>query len=194
MKSSVSIFGLLFATAVIATAATVSFAPLPNSVYLDTEVTTNCTMTAWNHLMRTFHFTLIFDATPSNNVQIAFGRDANGNGILSAEETDAKIGWDCGVWFMENVSTGVLFSETTGVVTARKSLSFEMRFSEDAILRNLSVRDGASPIFTSLTDHPPFWLYSPSWDLMRLTARGLGAPNEQFSVRLAADGFHIIIR
>lgn len=177
-----------------ATATTATLAPLPSPVCLDTEVTANCAMTAWNDLTRTFNLTLAFDATPSNNVQIAFGHDADGNGILSAGETGAKIGWDCGAWFMDDVQSDSRFTETNVVATTRKTLTFEMRLSDDGTPRNLSVRDGAPRIFTSLTGHPPVWLYNPSWNLMRLTARGLDDPNEQFRIRIAADGFHIIIR
>ena len=36
-------------------------------------------MTAWVADTRIFNFTLTFDATPSNNVQIAFGRGWRNN-------------------------------------------------------------------------------------------------------------------
>ncbi|MGN0844541.1 MAG: hypothetical protein ACI4QT_04885, partial [Kiritimatiellia bacterium] len=68
-------------------AAKVALEPLPTPVYIDTEISTNCVLHAGNGMTRTFTFTLAFDATPSNNVQVAFGHDANTDGVLSIEET-----------------------------------------------------------------------------------------------------------
>ena len=47
--------------------------------------------------LRRFSLELAFAATPSNNVQVAFGRDAEPlDGKLAAEETAFIIGWDSG--------------------------------------------------------------------------------------------------
>lgn len=75
----------------------VGISELPPSDFVDTEVTTNFPAafgTNDNH----FLFSLVFDSAPSNNVQAAFGCDADSDGILSAEETDLIVGWDCGRW------------------------------------------------------------------------------------------------
>ncbi|MGN0844198.1 MAG: hypothetical protein ACI4QT_03145, partial [Kiritimatiellia bacterium] len=68
-------------------AARIELEPLPPPVHIDTESSTNCVLYAGNGATRTFAFTLAFVATPSNNVQIAFGHDANTDGVLSIEET-----------------------------------------------------------------------------------------------------------
>jgi len=59
---------------------------LENSQYADTEVSTNVVFVAWTEHMFEFEYELDFDGTPSNNVQVAFGIDADGDMILSSEE------------------------------------------------------------------------------------------------------------
>ena len=45
-------------------------------------------------------------ASPSNNVEVAFGTDADGDGVLDLWETDCVIGWDCGAWFVRKGADG----------------------------------------------------------------------------------------
>ena len=88
---------------------------LPSVEHLDTETVTNVPFTAWQEHLRHFTFKLAFDATPSNNVEMAFGTDgATGttgvspveDGTLSPDECDLVVGWDCGAWFVEEGATG----------------------------------------------------------------------------------------
>ena len=55
---------------------------LPPSAYADTEVSTNVPFTAWEEHQKRFEHRLSFEATPSNNVQVAFGTDADADGML----------------------------------------------------------------------------------------------------------------
>ena len=88
---------------------------LPPVEYLDTETVTNVPFSAWQEHLRHFTFKLAFNATPSNNVEMAFGTDgATGttgvspveDGTLSPDECDLVVGWDCGAWFVEKGTTG----------------------------------------------------------------------------------------
>ena len=45
---------------------------------------------------RHLNLTIAFDSTPSNAVQVAFGRDLNGSETLEPEETELIVGCDCG--------------------------------------------------------------------------------------------------
>ena len=36
--------------------------------------------------------------SPTNAVQVAFGRDADADGDLAPEETEVRVGCDCGEW------------------------------------------------------------------------------------------------
>ena len=58
---------------------------LPPPVFADTEVSTNVATRSWTERTRMFNVVLSFDATPSNNVQAAFGTDESADGNLSDE-------------------------------------------------------------------------------------------------------------
>ena len=69
------------------------------SPYADTEISTNVQLAVWEKDLKRFEFNLAFLATPSNNVQVSFGVDEDGDGRLSAHEERIVMGWDCGEWF-----------------------------------------------------------------------------------------------
>ena len=73
---------------------------LPPWKTVDTEVSTNCPFAFASPFVADFRLTMEFDSTPSNNVQIAFGRDSDADGVLSADETDMILAWDCGEWML----------------------------------------------------------------------------------------------
>ena len=64
---------------------------LPAPVFADTEVAMNMAMMAWGENNCKFDASLQFDATPSNNVQMAFGTDESADGNLSAEVGHGRI-------------------------------------------------------------------------------------------------------
>lgn len=76
---------------------------LPSPQYIDTEVVTNMPICVWQEGICKFVYTLFFNATPSNNVEMAFGRDADKDGLLSEDEIGMIVGWDCGEWFLRDV-------------------------------------------------------------------------------------------
>ena len=69
--------------------------PAPSG-WADTESSVNVAVTNWPGLGRHIYLTLAAFATPSNNVQVAFGKDADADGDLAPEETMLCIGVDCG--------------------------------------------------------------------------------------------------
>ena len=71
----------LVAFAAIRSASALTVPDLPSPVFADTEVSTNVAIRAWTERTRMFNVVLSFDATPSNNVQVAFGTDASADGI-----------------------------------------------------------------------------------------------------------------
>ena len=81
------------------TAADSPFPVPPPSAYVDAESSVNVPLptTEGRHL----NLTLAFDPSPSNAVQVAFGRDLNGSETLEPEETELIVGCDCGAWFIQ---------------------------------------------------------------------------------------------
>ena len=101
-------FGLLFACAAPPPSAeaasggvaAVSGATLPPVSFADAETSTNVPFAVGRDGARLLAFTLSCRATPTNGVEVAFGRDADSDGALGVEEADFAVGWDCGAWFV----------------------------------------------------------------------------------------------
>ena len=93
---------ILLATALSAlvAAGAPSRAALPPAVHADTKTVTNVPFATALDVAGRLSFGLVCRATPSNNVEVAFGRDADGNGRLDVGEEGCLVGWDCGAWFV----------------------------------------------------------------------------------------------
>lgn len=167
-----------------AVAGTVRPSPLPEPVHCDSEVSSDYPLPEMHMDARRFCFTLQLTATPSNNVEVAFGTDADADGRLSLEETELAAGWDCGHWFIGNQET--MFTETSPVeAPCRTTLRFELTLTADGLPKALSIRDDAGePLFADLADAPPAWLYRTAWDMSRLTARGMDPQREHVEIRV----------
>ena len=53
-----------------------------------------------------FVLALAANTSPTGCVQVAFGRDTNGDECLEPEETELVVGNDCGAWFVRDELTG----------------------------------------------------------------------------------------
>ena len=100
---------------------------LPPVVNADTETVTNVAFAAWEQGLREFRFDLAFTGTASNNVEMAFGTDADGNGELSDGEVSVLAGWDCGELFIANNATDECFTEASSPGAHVFSCVCEMR-------------------------------------------------------------------
>lgn len=111
--------------------------PFEMSSYLPLSVNTN--------RLGTLAFKLSFEATPANNIEIAVGQDANGDGKLALLEADVTFGYDCGEWFTKETETGTILTEpapTSGFLS-----------------RTIQFRNGKT--------------YNPNWNMLKLTRRGV---------------------
>lgn len=195
MTRGVAFLLLAAAGAGAALAGGVVSAPLPPPTYADTEVREDLALPAWAPGVRKFRFTLDFDATASNNVQVAFGNDADGDGALSGDETGMMIGWDCGTWFVRTCAAdGTADGTSAAAAAGRKRLSFGLRLRGGAPEEPPDVRDGETAIFTAWAAGHYAGMHDKTWDMMRLTARGVDAPGERFEASRSQDGFSIILR
>ncbi len=109
MKQLVHTFTILAGLLLVVVSHAATPVALPPAQYADTETATNVPFMMGANGRHTFRFALSFAGTPSNNVEVALGVDANSDGMLSAGETELVVGWDCGRWFLWNL----LFSRLT---------------------------------------------------------------------------------
>ena len=170
---------------------------LPAPTFADTEVSTNVHMKAWSETTRQFNVILEFDATPSNNVQVAFGTDESTDGNLSDEETGLTLGWDCGAWFISSPAAANHFTAVPAGAETRKVLSLQMTLGADGSPRTLELLDGNTSLTFSglaLLPVPPAWMVAKEWNLFKVTARGTIAQNEQISVKLSNDAVILLLR
>ena len=150
----------MFAFAVAACLFGIEVSPLPDATFPDTEVSTNVAFAVGAHANRKLAFTLELQATPSNNVEVAIGCDADGDGHLSLDESDLTVGYDCGVWFVCSAEKDAVTSEAV--------------FDTGTFRRVYEIR----------SRH-----VDPSWNLVKVTRRGVGAADESVTIEPAEFGF-----
>ena len=138
---------------------------LPQSEFADTEVSTNFTFAVGEGSNRRLVFSLELEATPTNNVEIAVGCDADENGLLSLNEAALTVGYDCGEWMVRS--------------TAMDSVTYSDIADSGIFRRTYEVR----------SRH-----IDPSWNLVKVTRRGLGVSSENVSFSLVESGFGLTIR
>jgi len=178
-----------------------TFPQLPDPAHADTEVSTNVVLTSWNRDTRNFHVVLSLDATPSNNVQVAFGRDDSADGNLSDEETALTLGWDCGEWFLASDAAPPAvpnrFAAAPAGSATRRTLAFELRLDVAGSPQTLTLTDGTMALeFPDLDLSAPLpgWLYSRDWDLLKVTVRGTDAKHELVTVKFSGDAVVLLVR
>jgi len=148
----------------------------------------------WTNL-RKLEFRLEFVGTASNDVEVAFGRDLDGNGALESHETRLLIGWECGRYFVENFKTGARYEAVGATNNTARVLDWSYVLKGDErLLRAFFATAESNAAFAELTAEPPGWIYDRDWDMMRLVARGTDIQNERFSVKTTRSATTIILR
>ena len=162
---------------------------MPPPEYDDCEVVTNCVFDASRQDAKEFAVRIELDATPSNGVEVIFGRDADGDGILSRTEETMSIGYGCGEWKVANLVTGdtVSCAGTPG----RVALNWKLRLNRNRTPRALAVTVKSQPTFTQLHQQLPF-LFDPTWNAAKIIRRGQSDPN--LRVECSVDNIPLFIR
>jgi len=143
-------------------AAGVAVGPLPAPEFADTEVSTNFVFSVGEGQNRSLVFTVELQATPSNNVEVAIGIDADEDGNLSLDESGLCVGYDCGTWFVRSALSDAL--TTTGV--------------DDSGVFRRTYRVRSSCV-------------NQQWNLVKVTRRGSDAATESVSVERVEHGFRV---
>ena len=166
---------------------------LPEPVYADTEVYTNVPCAALLSGVRELEVAIDFAGTASNCVQVAFGRDADGDGNLSAVETDLVLGWRAGDCFVEDVKGGRRFREAASETNALHRI--ELRAAADGSgARSARVLCDGAAGFGEALDGDLQWLYNRGWNMAKVTRRGVDAPGEIVLVASDHGGMKFIVR
>ena len=142
--------------------------------------------------LRLFRVELAFEGTPSNNVQVTFGRDSlPADGKLAAEETDFILGWDCGEWFLrpQGLMERHVFIDEKLPQTGRHALSLEIPVDANGMAQSAVFKDGARVFtFPELKLSPfPDWLQPTLWSHLRVTVRGKGNADEKVRVLFSQE-------
>lgn len=163
--------------------APVAVLPAPMPEFADTEVSTNLAVSVDGCLPHDLEMTFaLHGECVSNCLQVAFGRDADGDGILGADESEAVFGWRNGRYFAENVPNGIRVEESAddGGATSRV-FTVSFRISRDRGLHRLTAtNETGAAVFTGLSAAAQGWPCRHGWDTMRVTRRGPGVPDEWF--------------
>ena len=187
----------LFLLAVCALAARgdpVTLPPLPASPYADTEVSTNVPFNAVRSDAREFGVSMAFTGTASNGVQVAFGRDADGDGDLAPEETRLLLGWRAGAYFIEDAATGERVSEPAASGGASRRLDFREALDRSFRPRAAAATNETGACLAQVLADAPAWLYGTDWNLMKVTRRGVDAIGEAIAVDCRYRFFRISVR
>ena len=193
----------------------------PVSPYADTEVSTNVVIQTGRTDVRDVQIRLQLDGTPTNNLEIAFGCDANTNGVLDVSEIETVYGWRAGRYFVENVrawerieaeaAVNALWnppvaegdqvgrmSEANEPRSGRKSpgvLDVHLEHGPDFAPRRFTATCGGETAFAGLsTTPPPTWLFRREWNMARIVRRGAGTPSEWVRCDVRHNSFAIKVR
>ena len=141
---------------------------LPPSGFADTEVSTNIAFVVDRSEISRIEFTVALTATPTNNVEVAIGTDANGDGNLAVEEAAYVFGYDCGKWFCRDREGKVKVEgeQWNGAPYSRLSHTFILK--------------------TKKLDE--------TWNLVKVTRRGFGSVCELVKVEGRLPGFKLEVR
>ncbi len=167
---------------------------LPVSPYADTEVSTNIPINKADIGYSDLNFRL--NGTPTNDLELAFGTDANTNGVLDAEEVETRFGWRGGRHFVENARTWEMFDGGASWQSQNFSvnLHLEVRHGSQQVRKVVVLGANASAFGTLVSDVPPAWIWRREWNLMRATRRGAEPPSDWIEYTAGNYGFSIRLR
>ena len=157
-----------------------NLARLAPSTYADTEASTNVPCVLDLPTLRQYRLALGLVGTPSNNVEVALGHDADGDGVLSLDEAAISLAWDCGEWMVKEEGRGNGEEGQAQLVTDGPDTNGFVTAAIDVAVSKHRAK--------------PAWLYDRTWDLVRVTRRGVDDPEERVSLYTRVAGTVIFVR
>ena len=183
------------AFAAAASARTILVPTQPVSPFADTEVSTNIVLHASRTDTREFGIHIQLDGTQTNDLEVAFGRDANTNGVLEVDEVETVYGWRAGRYFVENVRAWERIETEAATNALCGVVDVQLRNDAQTAPRRFTATCGGVAAFPELaTMSPPAWLFREEWDMVRVTRRGAGVPSEWVRCDIEYASFAIRLR
>ena len=193
MKKSLSI--IVVVAALNAAAVEVHVGALPDPVFIDTECVTNiCFASVPTGMPCDFMATIVLEGTATNCYQMTFGADADGNGMLSSEESDFSLGWRAGRWFVERTDTSERLFAASLQAPGLRTLSLALNARSNGQLRRVQILADGAALFPGLAAAHPGWLFLRDWNIVKVVRRGNGPPSGWCEVLREDRGFRMILR
>ena len=193
MKALLLVAGVFFASA--AFARQIVIPALPVSLFADTEVSTNVVIHEGRTDVRNVQIHFQLEGTPTNNLEVAFGCDANTNGVLDVWEIETVYGWRAGRYFVENVRAWERIETEAAVNALCGVLDVHLEHGPDFAPRRFTATCGGETAFVGLsTTPPPTWLFRREWNMARVVRRGVGTPSEWVRCDIKHNSFALKVR
>ena len=173
------------ALALVASAAEQSLPTPPPSAFVDAESSVNVPIPTDQG--RHINLTLAFEPTPSNAVQVAFGRDLNGSETLEPEETDLIVGCDCGAWFIQDELGRWASRPSETFIGKRASCPFVLDVACES-------SDEPSPVWNCRFHIRQAQAVADRWTLAKVTTHNLAETNLTVIADFYAKGMKLILR
>lgn len=163
--------------------------PLPEPKLPNTEVSFACPIAMITHSNYVDCIEFSFKGTPTNNVMLCFGTDADKNGKLALEEVSLQVGLDCGEWQVltfEDVINGGKQVHMDGRTYAE--LRFEVsETTYDLARAMLRLGNGEEILTESNEEVAAAFKEFKNWNMVSVVSRGLDRPEEE--IRIAFTDF-----
>jgi hypothetical protein len=117
------------------------------------------------------------------------------DGQLSSDECDLVVGWDCGMWFVENGTTGERVTAAPAGGCGAHELTVRMRIDHHGAVDDVLILDNGVEVFAEFAATKPQWLHSPAWNRLRLVGRGENVrAGERFFAQITPQGTSVRLR
>ena len=193
MKTLLLLVGAFFAAA--AFARQIVIPTLPVSPFVDTEVSTNVVIHESRTDVRNVRIHLQLEGTPTNNLEVAFGCDANTNGVLDVSEIETVYGWRGGRYFVENVRAWERIETPASASALCGVIDIQLQNDKHFVPKSFVATCGGESAFAGLsTTPPPAWLFRREWNMVRVVRRGAEPPSEWVRCDVRHNSFAIKVR
>lgn len=186
---------ILAASVSVAVSAAAVSPTLPAPEWPDCEAATNAALPVATWQKRGHFDVRLSVAAGTNLVQLAFGRDADGDGELSRAETVLVVGRGIGEAFVEDVAARRRYVETLPPCAGRRGLGLRVFLNVAGAPTGLiATNETGVAVFSEWRHAPPAWMFKPSWDTVRVMSAGPDDADGRVRVEIGPDGTLFIMR